>query len=215
MLKTKLVMLGFLIITFLFIQNSHAGSSSTPMVEIPGGKYNSGVLKKEVDVKTFSMDKFEVTNAQFKEFYAKLTIPEGKADHPVADVSYFESEDYCKSVGKRLPTSIEWEKAARGTDGRTYPWGNTFSRGKANTQEAGFGATTPVGKYKGGASPFGVMDMGGNVWEWVNAWSSDKQQYKLVMGGSYFEDRTFATTTSTLKSIPDDIHEYSGFRCAK
>ena len=94
------------------------------------------------------------------------------ADYPLVGVSWFEAVAYCRWLSAqtghefRLPSEAEWEKAARGTDGRIYPWGNTWEVGRCNSKEAGIGKTTPVGQYPNGASPYGVLDMAGNVWEW-------------------------------------------------
>ncbi|MBI5636669.1 MAG: SUMF1/EgtB/PvdO family nonheme iron enzyme [Nitrospinae bacterium] len=185
------------------------------MVEIPAGDYKSGPSKKTVKVEKFSIDTNEVTNAQYKEFRKEFEIPAGKEKHPVAEISYFDAEAYCKAVGKRLPTRNEWEKAARGTDDREYPWGSKFEKGKANTLESEKNGTTPVGSYPKGASQYGVMDMAGNLWEWVDAWDSGEKKYRIAMGGSYFEDGDMSKVYTELKSIPDDQHEYMGFRCAK
>ena len=95
------------------------------------------------------------------------------ADYPVVRVSWFEAVSYCRWLSVqtghefRLPSEAEWEKAARGTDGRIWPWGNTWEMNRANSSEAGVGKTTPVGQYPNGASPYGALDMAGNVWEWV------------------------------------------------
>lgn len=161
------------------------------------------------------MDKLEVTNADYKKFYKKHEFPEAIANHPVVEVSWADADAYCTSLKKRLPTALEWEKAARGTDGRLYPWGNSFDSKKANTSDAGPGATTPVGSFKDGASPFGLLDMAGNVWEWTNTTTGERNEYNETMGGSFFDDASKAKTFSTLQSIPDDIHTYVGFRCAK
>ena len=96
-------------------------------------------------------------------------------DHPVVCVSWNDVVAYCawlaKTTGQRwrLPSEAEWEKAARGSDGRIYPWGDTFDKARCNTNESGIGTTTPVGRYPNGASPYHVQDMTGNVWEWTSS----------------------------------------------
>ncbi|MGK7345135.1 MAG: formylglycine-generating enzyme family protein [Candidatus Nitrospinota bacterium M3_3B_026] len=186
------------------------------MVEVPGGEFKSGPDLKVVKVDSFAIDKYEVTNAKWKEFKEDFDIPAGKENHPVTEVSYFEAAEYCKSQDKRIPTALEWEKAARGADGRLYPWGNEFDKNKANTLESGVNGTTPVGDYEAGASPYGALNMTGNVWEWTDGWGDESmKQYRLTMGGSFFDDKSKGKVFSTLKSIPDDIHTYIGFRCAK
>ncbi|MBX0328391.1 formylglycine-generating enzyme family protein [Oscillochloris sp. ZM17-4] len=96
-----------------------------------------------------------------------------ESEHPVVGVSWFEAVAYCRWLtvqtghAFRLPSEAEWEKAARGPDGLIWPWGNTWETGRCNSEEAGIGKTTPVGQYPSGASPYGVLDMAGNVWEWV------------------------------------------------
>lgn len=194
---------------------AYAESSPTPMIQIPEGEFLSGSNKTKASVKAFEIDKFEVTNAQFKAFDKDYTIPAGKENNPAVEVNYFDAEAYCKSSGKRLPTAAEWEKAARGSDGRTFPWGNKADPSKANVVESGKTSSVAVGDFKDGASPYGVMDMAGNVWEWVDAYADTEKQYRVLMGGSFFDDINNATAYSRLRSIPDDSHEYYGFRCAK
>jgi len=211
----KSLCLAVFVSVFTFIPLSFAGSDGAPMVEVPGGKFKSGPDLHEVEVKSFKIDKFEVTNAQYKKFKSDFMAPDGKDDHPAVEISYFDAEAYCKAQGKRLPTREEWEKAARGEDGRLYPWGNEFDPDAANTADGGPGDTTPVGSYEKGKSPYGAMDMSGNVWEWVDAWNTNDKRYRIQLGGSYFDDKNKSTTISNLLSIPDDMHTFVGFRCVK
>lgn len=197
------------------LENSDGASKYNEMVLIPGGKfiYGNGEAKQEIDLPSYMIDKYEVTNDQ----YAKINpghhheYESREGDFPAGWVSQIDAGGYCKTIGKRLPTEQEWEKAARGTDGRIYPWGNEFDESSAVTSET---ASKPmvVGSRPKGASPFGVMDMSGNVWEWTDSYID---RYTILRGGSYFEDSSYAKVTSALRSIPDDSKQYVGFRCAK
>lgn len=186
------------------------------MVTIPAGKFIYGKLyaKQEIELPAFKIDKYEVTNEQYAKVVKDFKYEPGEEHHPVVFVSMFEAEAYCKALGKRLPTEREWEKAARGTDGRLYPWGNEFDPEAAVTKETtppGQKAS-PVGSKEKGKSPYGVMDMAGNVWEWTSSYDG---RYYILRGGSYYEPSWAATVLSTLTSIPEDGKEYIGFRCVK
>jgi serine/threonine-protein kinase len=218
------------------------------MIKIEGGKFKMGHVspdvvdagpEQEIDIPTIYIDKYEVTNAQFKEFteatdyewkgkhslWPQGNMPEEIANHPVTYVSWKDAKAYARWVGKRLPTEAEWEKAARGVDGRKYPWGNKLDVTKCNIEQSNISKTKEVGSYPEAASPYGVCDMAGNVAEWVEDWfdrypNSNQthadfgETYKVLRGGSYFQATGFATYERS-KDKPDSwMRSYYGFRCA-
>jgi formylglycine-generating enzyme required for sulfatase activity len=172
------------------------------MVYIPAGDFTMGGEEGQdneapahtVCVDAFYIDRFPVTNEEYKRFVdatghpvpcygvewaepydynwdpERQTPPEGKEKHPIVLVSWEDAQAYATWAGKRLPTEAEWERAARGTDGRRWPWGDEFIEGRCNTKESNINGTSPAGQYSpDGDSPEGVSDMVGNVWEWTSS----------------------------------------------
>jgi formylglycine-generating enzyme required for sulfatase activity len=160
---------------------------------------------------------FNVFDAMFLRSYRwhkpSRSFPPGKKEHPVALVSWYDAVAYAQWAGKRLPTEQEWEKAARGTDGRPYPWGDGWRPGYANTIEAGVDGTTPVGYYSPrGDSPYGCVDMSGNVWEWVDAWFDEEETRRAERGGSWNNEFQAAEVTVRDRSFPNLSGASIGFR---
>src|ERR1043166_9182846 len=154
------------------------------MVFVPAGEFLMGSNDawadedekplRKVFLPAFYIDRCEVSNRRYKEFKKDHVYPPGEDDLPVTFVLKHEAEEYCRWAGRRLPTNAEWEKAARGTDGRIYPWGNELpTQFHANMKKEVWNnhvVLTPVGMFEDGKSPYGIYDMAGNVWEWVNDW---------------------------------------------
>jgi len=138
---------------------------------------------------------------------------------PVVGISWFEAEAYChwltQQLGKpvRLPTEAEWEKAARGTDGRLWPWGNEWNKHLCNNRELGFGHLCIVGMFPKGASPYGAQDMAGNVWEWTSSVKThDRVVYRAVRGGSWTYFKRLTGCAYRLGYMPASFHTQVGFR---
>ncbi|MEK6633292.1 MAG: SUMF1/EgtB/PvdO family nonheme iron enzyme [Nitrospirota bacterium] len=221
---------------------------------VPHGDRDGGrdeYPRHDVFVNNFYIDKFELTNSRYLEFVKATnhripqnpknatrnlwqgdTITESLADRPVVNVDWADAQAYCQWAGKRLPTEAEWEKAAKGTADRRFPWGNVEPTNKHlnfNQQWIGEKTLMPVGSYELGKSPFGVYDMAGNVWEWVNDWYDAKYYEKSpaknptgpetgtkrVLRGSGWQNETPTVRIFTrVDSDPTIRNESTGFRCA-
>lgn len=217
------------------------GSSDNEIVDIInkfGGKakpvwYKNETPKKKVFVKDFYIDRYEVANSQYKRFKTDHVVPFGRENHPAVNVNWEEANAYCKRLSKRLPSEEEWEKAARGADGRQFPWGKDFDKAKANTQASGLGGevrvgsykeettaslfpggTVPVGSLDKGVSPYGVHDMSGNVWEWTDTWYDKEKGLKVLKGGSWIAPPISARSAVRLADSPVIRSNDYGFRCA-
>jgi len=194
------------------------------MVRIPAGEFLYGENKRKLRLSDYYLGRTPVTNAQYRTFvdatghrkphhWQKGQIPRSKEDHPVVHVSWEDARAYCEWAGCRLPSEQEWEKGARGTDGREYPWGNDWEAGCCNSEEAKIGDTTAAGHYANGASPYGLLDMAGNVWEWCDSWYDGSHTSKVVRGGSWLYDQVNARSAFRSRFYPDNRDVDSGFRC--
>lgn len=194
-------------------------------VEVPAGEYVIGREPGETRQRFTEMDSFEltrtpVTNAQYGHFVVEggAAAPShwpAVADHPVVFVDWHEASAFCAWAGGRLPTEAEWEKAARGTDGRTYPWGDEEDETRATIGGGMKGGTTSrVGSYPDGASPYGLLDMAGNVWEWTSTEYPPGE--RVLRGGSFASPGlTWARCTMRSHSRPVRRQAHIGFRVAR
>lgn len=207
------------------------------MVRIP---YQNEHPKREVYLDDYYFDKYEVTNGQYKEFvnaasykspsyWINGNYPDKGDNHPVFLVSWFNADAYCRWKGKRLPNEAEWEKAARGTDGRRFSWGDEFDQKKANSFGI-YGGVSEVGHFEGDVSPYGVFDMTGNVSEWVLNWYKSYpgnqfldeaygDTFKILRGGSWggighYNFEFFYRTPFRNYEKPEKFLDDVGFRCA-
>ena len=209
------------------------GNVPPGMVLIPAGKFVMGLdgaspderPQREIELDAFYIDKFEVLNEQFKAVFPSHTFAPEAAQHPVTNVTWKQATEYAQAVGKRLPTEDEWEKAARGTDNREYPWGMEFKKEYCNVASPATGAMR-VGSFRLGASPFNVMDMAGNAYEWTSSWyqaypgNTDVkkdygQVFRVLRGGSYTSDRFGVRCARRHFDRVDYARPDYGFRCAK
>jgi formylglycine-generating enzyme required for sulfatase activity len=219
-------------------------------VDVPAGEFVMGSSDADPDADSsekpqhtvyldaYRIGKYEVTNRQYAQCVRAKVCKEptdteyyddpAYADHPVVSLRWLDTRDFCRWIGGRLPTEAEWEKAARGTDGRIYPWGDEPPDcDKANLPGC-TGGTKAVGSYPEGASPYGAMSMAGNVYEWVadrhaadyyarsperNPQGPDAGDLRVLRGGSWDRPHSDARCTARLKSYPGVSYPNDGVRC--
>jgi len=208
--------------------------------EPKGVYYEDEKPMSKVPLGAYYIDRYEVTNKEYSvfirlqnrrppDFWNKVIENRELDDHPVTYVSWHDADAYCRWLGKRLPTEAEWEKAARGTKGRKYPWGDDFDYSLAHFKS---GDSMAVGSFKTDKSPYGVYDMGGSVMEWVEDWykpyegnTVPSRHYgetsKVLRGGyagimgHYSMNKIYARTSYRHFIAPHFSGGDAGFRCAK
>lgn len=196
----------------------------------------------KVYLDSYSIDKYEVTNAQYKACVSagKCKKPynttgyndANKATHPVVYADWVMADNYCKWAGKRLPTEAEWEKASRGKQGNIWPWGNEFDCKKScnSVSPCKQKTTCAVGSFASDVSSYGIYDMGGNVWEWVSDWydvdyytnspgnnpkGANRGQYRALRGGAWKDTMPYRYRSADRYGYkPPDRNDFGGFRCA-
>jgi len=222
------------------------------MVLIPAGEFMFGTDDQEpeaalranpqqtIDLASFYIDKYEVTFKEFLDFciehkYTSEGAAEGKnwqqffsaekRNHPVSYITWGDARAYCEANGNRLPTEVEWEKAARGDDGRRFPWGDQWVPNHSNTYEAGYKQPVAIGQFDKDVSPYGVHDMLGNVLEWTESWlkpyegnrrrdENFGERFKVLRGACsrFYGSRTHLWARNAY--LPNYLADF-GFRCAK
>lgn len=221
------------------------------MVLVPAGDFRIGITDETqnttsqlINLPNYYIDVFEVTNSGYGKCVAagqcappaRLDSPSNSfyfgnpefASYPVIYVTWDMAGTFCRWRDARLPTEAEWEKAARGSDGRIYPWGNEFSADMSNFCDVncprewksinyndGYADTSPVGSFPKGQSPYGIFDMSGNVYEWVaDSFYPNPTQDKVIRGGAWSDiEGVNSTSRATFPSL--SLYEFVGFRCAR
>jgi formylglycine-generating enzyme required for sulfatase activity len=212
------------------------------MVLIPAGEFTFGDNDKEkpafpeqkINLPAFWIDRYEVTNGEFLQYSIdnnfisegswRLFFSPDKVNFPVVNVTWNDAAAYCKGKGKRLPTEQEWEKAARGADGRRYPWGEKWEPSRSNTFEASMRGPAAINTFND-VSPYGVHDMLGNAQEWVADWykaykgNSKKdenfgERYRALRGARWDVYGSKSKLSDRSAALPKALYSY-GCRCAK
>lgn len=223
------------------------GKDGKEMAFVPAGNFWMGSEEfgpesplHQLYLPDYYIDIYPVTNREYKQYmldarampprhWGGFEIPAGLENHPVHRISWFEACQYAEWASKRLPTEAEWEKAARGTDGRRWPWGNEFSEDNCLVWDRGdYSMTAAVDAHPGGASPYGVYEMAGNVEEWCFDWydgfsgstyrgKAFGKTFKVLKGGSSFFTQNHARCAYRCFTRPEDsgIDNVvgAGFRC--
>ncbi|MZG29470.1 MAG: formylglycine-generating enzyme family protein [Nitrospinae bacterium] len=194
------------------------------MVYIPAGEFIMGEPSETkrgrlVQSNAYLIDRFEVSHEAYKKLRPEHTYNPKNALRPVTFITYAEAESFCQAGGKRLPDEIEWEKAARGTDGRKWPW--KIFTDHPNNGFSGF-MPEPVEKRPEWISPYGVYGMGHNVWEWVtddykSEWQAEGENFKVLRGGLLQTHLTIKFSPAWFRNWmdPEEKLNFIGFRCAK
>ena len=241
--------------TPLAVKTKISSTDGMVMVYVPAGEFLMGSKddvgngnehpQHTVSLDAYWIDQTEVTNAMYekcvtagvctdlgsnasntrKEYFGNAAY----ADYPVIFVNWYQAQAYCKWAARELPTEAQWEKAARGTDGEAYPWGNETPTKDIANYNANKGDTTKVGSYAAGASPYGAYDMAGNVWEWVadkydeqyyssspasNPTGAASGKYQILRGGSWYNLGTDIRSAYRSGVSPSVFYYDTGFRCA-
>jgi Sulfatase-modifying factor enzyme 1 len=193
------------------------------MAKIDGSVFLSGPGNEPVWLPTFYIDVYPVTNAEYARFVAATghtppqhwtdgRPPEHLSDHPAVFVTWNDATTYAEWAGKSLPSGQQWEKAARGTRGTVYPWGDQPTPAKCNVRENGVGGTTAVNCYQSGVSPYGVFDLCGNIWEWCS--TETRPSRHELKGGAWTSPFLRATPSLFNDAAASMCDDDTGFRCA-
>ena len=212
------VVTWFLFFTMLFATNLFGNESR--MVFIPAGEFNIGSSNKLVHLEPFYIDEMEVTQKDFVKIMGKTNFFFKGEDHPAEQVSWFKAVSYCKKIGKRLPTRLEWEKAAKAETKTKYFWGKD-----PDANYAWYGGDYDLGHHPVGQrnpNSFGLYDTSGNVWEWTSTKDIERSKFsgelldkRIAMGGAFNVSANLITPDSSLSLYANSRLFNVGFRCAK